>query len=261
MRILLINPNTTSSITGRMATYAGEVAGGAATFIPVTGRFGARYISTRAAAAIAGHAALDALAEHVDGCDAVYLACFGDPGLLACKELSPVPVVGMAEASCIEAASGGRRFAIVTGGVLWKPMLQEFVATLGLSAQLAAVRPIAPTGDQIASDPEGALALLADACNARKRGRRRDRHPWWCSAGRFGRTHSAARACAGDVLRCDRGEGGRGRCARTGATCTLGATARKRGPWFQSHKTDRRLTPGRPEAVHRRSHCLLLQRS
>jgi len=166
MRILLINPNTTSSITGRMAAYAGEVAGGAATFIPVTGRFGARYISTRAAAAIAGHAALDALAEHVDGCDAVYLACFGDPGLLACKELSPVPVVGMAEASCIEAASGGRRFAIVTGGVLWKPMLQEFVATLGLSAQLAAVRPIAPTGDQIASDPEGALALLADACNA-----------------------------------------------------------------------------------------------
>lgn len=165
MRILLINPNTTSSITERMAAYAGDVVGGAATFVPVTGRFGARYISSRAAAAIAGHAALDALAEHVPGYDAVYLACFGDPGLAACKEVSPVPVVGMAEAACIAAAREGRRFAIVTGGVLWKTMLQEFVATLNLSSQLAAVRVVAPTGDQIANDPDAALTVLADACS------------------------------------------------------------------------------------------------
>jgi Asp/Glu/hydantoin racemase len=166
MRILLINPNTTASITERVAAYAGEVIGDAATFVPVTGGFGARYISSRAAAAIAAHAALDALAEHVAGCDAVYLACFGDPGLAACKEVSPVPVIGMAEAACIEAARDGRRFAIVTGGVLWKPMLEEFVATLGLSQQLAAVRTIAPTGGDIARDPDAALALLADACTA-----------------------------------------------------------------------------------------------
>jgi allantoin racemase len=166
MQILLINPNTTSSITARMASYAGEIVGGVATFVPVTGRFGARYISSRAAAAIAGHAALDALAEHVAGCDAVYLACFGDPGLAACKEISPVPVIGMAEAACIEAARDGRRFAIVTGGVLWKPMLEEFVATLGLSRQLAAVRTVAPTGGDIARDPDAALTLLADACTA-----------------------------------------------------------------------------------------------
>jgi allantoin racemase len=166
MRILLINPNTTAIITERMAAYARAVTGDAAAFVPVTGRFGARYISTRAAAAVAGHAALDALAEHVAGCDAVYLACFGDPGLAALKELSPVPVIGMAEASCIEAAREGRRFAIVTGGVLWKPMLEEFVATLGLSPQLAAVRAVAPTGDQIATDPDAALSVLADACTA-----------------------------------------------------------------------------------------------
>ncbi len=166
MRILLINPNTTQSITERMAVYAGGIVEGAATFVPVTGKFGARYISSRAAVVIAAHAALDALAEHVDGCDAVYLACFGDPGLAALKEVSPVPVIGMAEAACLEAARGGRCFAIVTGGVLWKPMLEEFVATLGLSHQLAAIRTVAPTGDQIANDPDAALPLLADACAA-----------------------------------------------------------------------------------------------
>jgi Asp/Glu/hydantoin racemase len=166
MRVLLINPNTTAALTERLATYAGEVAGDAATFVPVTGKFGARFISTRAAAAIAAHAALEALAENVGGCDAVYLACFGDPGLAALKEVSPVPVIGMAEASCLEAGREGRRFAIVTGGALWKPMLEEFVATLGLSQQLASIRPVAPTGGEIDADPAAALAMLADACTA-----------------------------------------------------------------------------------------------
>jgi len=166
LRILLINPNTTGAITERMAAYVGGIVGSAATFVPVTGKFGARYISSRAAAAIAAHAALDALAEHAQGCDAVYLACFGDPGLAALKEVSPVPVIGMAEASCTEAARRGRRFGIVTGGALWKPMLQEFVATLGLSPQLAGIRTVAPTGDQIAGDPAAALSLLAEACTA-----------------------------------------------------------------------------------------------
>lgn len=166
MRILLINPNTTEFVTALVADYARAIAGDAATFVPVTGRFGANYISTRASAAIAAHAALDALAQHVAGCDAVYLACFGDPGLAALREISPVPVVGMAEASCLEACSRGRRFAIVTGGALWGPMLTEFVAWLGLAERLAAVRTIAPTGDLIARDPEAALTQLAAACTA-----------------------------------------------------------------------------------------------
>jgi Asp/Glu/hydantoin racemase len=166
VRILLINPNTTESVTALVASHARAIAGDAATFLPVTGRFGANYISTRASGAIAAHAALDALARHVAGCNAVYLACFGDPGLAALREVSPVPVVGMAEASCLEACSRGRRFAIVTGGALWEPMLTEFVAWLGLEERLTAVRTIAPTGDLIARDPEAALAELAAACTA-----------------------------------------------------------------------------------------------
>jgi allantoin racemase len=147
MRILLINPNTTPEITEMVAGHARAIAGGGVEIVPATGRFGARYISTRAAAAIAAHAALDAFAEHGEGCDAVYLACFGDPGLLALKEVSPAPVVGMAEASCHLAC-----------------MLGEFVAAQGLSERLAGVRAVAPTGGEIASDPEGALAVLAEAC-------------------------------------------------------------------------------------------------
>jgi allantoin racemase len=166
LRILLINPNTTESVTELVARHVADIAGDTATFVPVTGAFGARYISSRASAAIAAHAALDALARHGAGCDAVYLACFGDPGLLALREIAQVPVVGMAEASCLEAAQNGRRFAIVTGGALWGPMLTEFVGALGLKDQLACVRTVAPTGGEIAENPDAALAQLAAACTA-----------------------------------------------------------------------------------------------
>ncbi|MFH6784144.1 MULTISPECIES: aspartate/glutamate racemase family protein [Methylobacterium] len=162
MRILLINPNTTASVTEQAATHVRRLI--PAEIVPATGRFGARYIASRAAAAIAGHAALDALAANVAGCDAVYLACFGDPGLLALKEVSPVPVVGMAEGAMHLACTRGRRIGIVTGGVLWKPMLTEFVAMLGLSERLAGIRTVAPTGGEIARDPDAALGRLAEAC-------------------------------------------------------------------------------------------------
>ncbi|MFB0489346.1 allantoin racemase [Methylobacterium sp. OAE515] len=165
MRILLINPNTSAHVTDLVAGHVRTQLDGRAELRAVTGRFGARYIASRAAAAIAGHAALDALAEHGSDCDAVYLACFGDPGLLALRELSRVPVVGMAEAACREAAARGR-FGIVTGGGAWEPMLREFVAALGLSDALAALRTVAPSGGAIASDPDAALAMLVEACRA-----------------------------------------------------------------------------------------------
>ena len=164
MRILLINPNTTEAVTALVARHAAEIAGGAAEFVAVTGAFGARYISSRASAAIAAHAALDALARHGEGVDAVYLACFGDPGLLALKELAHVPVIGMAEASCLAASMLTERFAIVTGGERWAPMLREFVTVMGLGDRLAAIETVTPTGADIARDPDNAIALLAQAC-------------------------------------------------------------------------------------------------
>lgn len=167
MRLLLINPNTTPAITQRMAELARGLAGPDDAVAAVTGRFGARYISDRIAYAIAGHAALDAYAAcTAQGTphDVVALACFGDPGLLALRALAPVPAIGMAEASMQEAATGGRRFGVVTGGRLWVPMLEEFAAGLGLVAQLAKVAAVERTGGAIAQDPDAALAELTAAC-------------------------------------------------------------------------------------------------
>jgi|ADGO01.1.fsa_nt_gi allantoin racemase len=167
MRLLLINPNTTQAVTDRILAVAQEHAAPDTELVGVTGRFGAAYVASRSSYAIAGHAALDAWAKADDGTfDAVVLSCFGDPGLDALREICSVPVLGMAESSMHLAAELGQRFGIVTGGERWGPMLREFAASRGLGGQLATVETVAPTGGDIARDPEGSLKLLSDACNA-----------------------------------------------------------------------------------------------
>ena len=163
MRVLLLNANTDAGMTERLVGMARGIAP-EARFTPSTARFGARYIASRAASAIAAHAALDAYARDGAGHDAVLLACFGDPGLDALREVAPVPVVGLAHASGEAAIRLGRRFGVVTGGAAWAAMLTEFYAARGLSSRLAGVRTVAPSGAEIAADPEGALDLLEAAC-------------------------------------------------------------------------------------------------
>jgi Asp/Glu/hydantoin racemase len=164
MRLLLINPNTTASITEKVAAEARRIASAGTEIVPATGAFGARYISSRAAYAIAAHAALDAYAKADQAHDAVVLACFGDPGLDALREIAPKPVIGMADASIRAACKSGAKFSIVTGGLGWVAMLEEFVASRGLAARLASVRAVPQTGGAIAADPVAALNALTKEC-------------------------------------------------------------------------------------------------
>ncbi|WP_144184425.1 aspartate/glutamate racemase family protein [Elioraea rosea] len=169
MRLLLLNANTDAAITARMAALAAPMAGDSVTIEQATARFGARYITTRAAATIAAHATLDAFAAHLASAaappDAVLLACFGDPGLAALRELAPVPVAGMAEASLLAAASLGGRIGVLTGGERWVPMLGEYFAAIGLGGRTI-IRAVPQTGAEIAADPDGAVAGLAREASA-----------------------------------------------------------------------------------------------
>ena len=165
--LLVINPNTSESVSALLQHHAQEAAGPGVRVRTRTARFGAPYISCEASYAVAGHATLDtwaaAIAEAAPVPDAVLIGCFGDPGLLALRESSPVPVTGLAEAAFIAAAAHGR-FAIVTGGERWGPMLQRLAVVLGQGPMLAGIHTVQPTGAQLAADPVAARTLLAQAC-------------------------------------------------------------------------------------------------
>jgi len=163
--LLVINPNTSVEVSALLHRHALRSAPQGAAVHLATARFGARYISGEVAAAIAGHAALDAYAAHVAGHGepgAVLLACFGDPGLFALRGLAAVPVLGLAEAS-MHAAAGRGRFVIVTGGAAWAPMLERLASALGFADRLAGVHTVPYSGAELAADPARASALLRDA--------------------------------------------------------------------------------------------------
>ena len=165
--LLIINPNTSASVTQLLQAHAQDAAGPGVRVRAVSARFGAPYIACEASYAVAAHATLDAwaaaLAAPVPAPDAVLIGCFGDPGLLALRESSAAPVTGLAEAAFLAAARHGR-FAIVTGGARWRPMLQRLAQMLGQGPALAGIHTVAPTGAELAQDPLAARALLARAC-------------------------------------------------------------------------------------------------
>lgn len=171
MRILLLNGNTDPAITALIAARAQEALPRlglpACDLVPATAPFGARYIATRAAVAIAGHAVLAGLAQHIgldnpQGFGAAIIACFGEPAIEAARELLPIPVVGMAESSITLALEQAPRIALLTGGAAWVPMLEEFALIRGHGRDRIQVRSVPPTGDMIAREPEKALVLIAE---------------------------------------------------------------------------------------------------
>jgi len=167
-RLLVINPNTSASVSALVQHHVQQAAGPNVQVDTVTARFGAPYIACEASYAVAGHALLDAWAADQSvsplfAPDAVLIACFGDPGLWALRESSAAPVTGLAEASFLQASQHGG-FAVVTGGAAWKPMLQRLAMGLGVYEQVVDIHTVAPSGVELANDPQAAIQLLAQAC-------------------------------------------------------------------------------------------------
>lgn len=164
-RILIINPNTSESVTERVQAACRQAHPGLQ-WEAATARFGAPYIASEASYVVGAHAVLDAFSafEAASGRpDAVLIACFGDPGLLALREVARLPVVGLAQAS-LEAAAARGPFAVVTGGAAWGPMLERFARMHQLDARLCGIHTVELTGAQIAQAPEQSFGMLAGAC-------------------------------------------------------------------------------------------------
>ena len=113
MKIRLINPNTTQRMTDAMGRCAREVAAAGTEIVAVAADGAA--VDRRVLRRGTGDAGL--LAEIVqgerDGCDAYVIACFGDPGLYAARELARGPVIGIAEAA-MSASVLAPGFSVVT---------------------------------------------------------------------------------------------------------------------------------------------------
>lgn len=166
MRILVLNPNTSTGITDRLMNAALPAAAPGTELVALTAPRGFPYIATRAEAQIGGAIALEMLAEHHAGFDAAIIAAFGYPGLLGARELFDLPVVGMAEAAMLTACMLGKRFAIVTFAQALGPWYEECVEMHGLSGRLAGIRMLDGSFGAVSDVQDEKEELLVQLANA-----------------------------------------------------------------------------------------------
>ncbi len=115
MKIKLINPNTTQSMTRKMLACARQVAAPGTELLAASPAMGPVSIESHYDEALAVPGLLDEIASgQAQGCDAYLIACFGDPGLDAARELARGPVIGIAEAAMHCASLLGTGFTVVT---------------------------------------------------------------------------------------------------------------------------------------------------
>jgi allantoin racemase len=115
MHIRIINPNTTAAMTGKIELSARVVVGPGTHLDAVTPAMGPASIESHYDEALSVPGILSEIAAgERAGVDGYVIACFGDPGLDAARELADGPVVGIAEAAMHAAALLGRGFSVVT---------------------------------------------------------------------------------------------------------------------------------------------------
>jgi allantoin racemase len=160
MKILLVNPNLTQSVTDAVLAAARSRAAPDTELLAVTGTFGPAVVGSRAEAALAQHGVLELVARHAPGCDAVVLGVSLDSALWACRELLSVPVIGMTEAGLLCGATVATRIGLLTNGARMAPLYRELVASYGLQDRLAGVEAISLSAEQTIADPAGAEAAV-----------------------------------------------------------------------------------------------------
>lgn len=132
-RILVVNPNMSDAVTSTYVQAATEIAPDGVDLVGVTGAFGAKIVTTEAENVVAAYSALELVAKHVSGFDAIILAISFDSGLKALQSLLPVPVVGITDATLQAASQGGRRVGIIFFGETSRELYEGVIAGYGIT--------------------------------------------------------------------------------------------------------------------------------
>lgn len=139
MKILVINPNTTSSMTDKIAIAARAVARPDTEIISVNSQDGPASIQgfLDVATCIPG---LLAEVERHPYVDAIVIACFDDTGVDAVRTLVNIPVLGIGEAAYHAASMIANKFSVITTLSRSVPGLENNLMRYGLAQKCARVR-------------------------------------------------------------------------------------------------------------------------
>ena len=165
MRIRLINPNTTGSMTETMAAAARAVAAPGTQIIAATSQSGPVSIEGHYDEAMSFIGLVDEIRKgEAEGADAYIIACFGDPGLLGARELTEAPVLGIAEAAMHAASFVATGFSIVTTLERTRIIAEHLVQAYGMVRQCRRVRAVNLPVLELENPESNARAMILAEC-------------------------------------------------------------------------------------------------
>jgi allantoin racemase len=162
VKILVINPNTTAEVTKQVEATMKAVKR-QDTILEVTNpQRGPTAVSSSYDELVAGCELLKMLREaKPEDYDAIIIACYSDPGIVAAKELCDIPVVGIAEAAMHVACMLGRKFTVLTTSKARVPSKEAYVYHNGLQDRLASVRALGVGVVEASHEPDKAKEAIS----------------------------------------------------------------------------------------------------
>lgn len=139
MKILVVNPNTTATMTQKIGAAAKASASRGTQIFATNPSMGPASIEGYYDEAISVVGLLDVMSRST-GYDAAILACFDDTGLDAARCVSEKPVLGIGEAAFHIASLIAGKFSVVTTLSRSIPAIEHNLVRYGLASRCARVR-------------------------------------------------------------------------------------------------------------------------
>lgn len=140
MDIVLINPNTTASMTARMHATAAPLVGRDVRLLPVTAAYGMASIEGYFDEAFVVPPMVEALKPLAGDIDGVVVGCFDDTGVDALRAMLDVPVVGICQAAMLSASMVATGFSVVTTLPRSVPVIEDLALRYGMERRCRRVR-------------------------------------------------------------------------------------------------------------------------
>ena len=166
MRILVLNVNTTASMTRAIGDSARQVASPGTEIVELTPDFGADSCEGNFESYLAALAVMDKVANYTEPFDAVIQAGYGEHGREGLQELLDVPVVDITEAAASTAQFLGHKYSVVTTLDRAVPLIEDRLKLAGLTDRLASVRASGLGVLELESDPQRAVEAIVEQSRA-----------------------------------------------------------------------------------------------
>ncbi|WP_312773448.1 aspartate/glutamate racemase family protein [Pseudomonas rhodesiae] len=160
MRILVVNVNTTASITDTIAEQARAVVAPGTEIVGLTPYFGAESVEGNFESYLAAIAVMDRVMAYDQPFDAVIQAGYGEHGREGLQELLDVPVVDITEAAASTAMFLGHAYSVVTTLDRTVPLIEDRLKLAGLYARCASVRASGMAVLELEENPLAAMEAI-----------------------------------------------------------------------------------------------------